>query len=245
LTVSVEVRVGNVNLTAKSQGLLVTGTNPGIGVLSAAAPNDAAFRKLMRVESGLMQFLGPTCPYFSKDNKGGVGICQITDPPPSDDQVWSWKENLKAGWQFYQGKRLVASHYPKNVRASAEFKALVKAYNDSRLASNKAISAPGGPKLPELKALTINLPDYTDEQLQRDTIRGYNGYAGGWHEYRVKTDKDGLLIVAVNADGTIGTAEWEQITAEQRIAHYNDLNLPERNWGDPNYVEDVEAKATF
>jgi hypothetical protein len=257
LTISVAVRVGNVELTAKSAGLQVTGTNPGMGALMAATPDNDAFKKLMRVESRLKQFLGPTCPYFSEDDYGGVGICQITNPSPSEDQVWSWKENLKAGWQFYKDKQSVARRYPADVRNSTEFKALVKAYNDKRLAQNKAAAAPGGIRppdvkgpavgatVPELKALIVDLPDYTEEQLQRDTIRGYNGYATGWHEYRVKTDKDGLLVVTVSADGTKGTAEWEQITAEQRKAHYKDVQLSEKKWGNPNYVEEVEAEASF
>jgi hypothetical protein len=245
LTVSVAVRVGNVNLTSKSENLQVTGTNPGMGALMAETPSNDAFKKLMRVESALRQFRGPACPLFSEDNLGGVGICQITNPSPTDDQVWSWKENLKAGWQFYLDKQGVARHYPAVIRNGADFKGLVKAYNDNRLAQNNAPGAPGGAKPPELKALTIDLPDYTDDQLQRDTIRGYNGYAGGWHEYRVKTDKEGFLVVTVSADGTKGTAEWEQITAEQRIAHYQDLQLSKKHWGDPNYVEDVEGKASF
>ena len=252
LAISVTVRVGNVSLTAQSQNLQVTGTNPSIGALQAGVPANDTFRKLMRVESGLRQFLSPTCPYFSSDNYGGVGICQVTKPAPTDDQVWSWKENVKAGWNLYQEKENAARGYPAHVRQSGEFQALVTAYNNQRLAKQQAAgaSAPqGGQSQPSAgttpKPLMIELPDYTADQLQRDTVRGYNGYAGGLHEYRVKVDSNGLLVVTEDATGSKGTAEWEPISAADRTAYYDQINLDKNRRGDPNYVDDVEAKASF
>ena len=94
-----------------------------------------------------------------------------------------------------------------------------------------------------MKPLVIELPDYTDEQLQRDTIRAFNGYAGGLHEYRVKVDANGLLVVTVNAAANKGTAEWELVTADARNAFYDEKKITRR--GDPNYVEDVLARASF
>jgi len=249
--ISLIVRVGTVTLTAQSQNLQVTGTNPSVGALLSATPNNDAFKKLMRIESGLSQFLSPTCPYFSEDDYGGVGICQVTDPAPTDDQVWSWKENVKAGWQLYQQKEKAARGYPAHVRNSVEFQTLVTAYNNQRLAkSTAAASTAGGGQARTSneappKPLLIELPDYTPDQLQRDTIRGYNGYAGGLHEYRVKVDENGLLGVTEDATGTKGTAEWEVITAAERTAYYDKINLPKKKRGDPNYVEDVEAKPSF
>lgn len=237
LTISLSVAVGSVTLTAQSQNLQVTGTNPSIGALQAGVPPRDGFRKLLRLESGLRQFLSPTCPLFSGDNLGGVGICQVTSPAPTDDQVWSWKENLKAGWQLYQQKENAARGYPAHVRQSAEFQALVTAYNNQRSAQAQAGTV--------AKPLTIELPDYTEEQLERDTLRGYNGYAAGLHEYRVKVDGNGLLVVTEDASGTKGTAEWELITAAERTAYYDKINLDTRRRGDPNYVDDVEAKASF
>lgn len=92
--------------------------------------------------------------------------------------------------------------------------------------------------------MTIELPDFTDDQLERDTLRGFNGYAG-IHEYRVKLDKDGVLVVTEDPSGTKGKAEWEQVTKEERIKFYDANNVPAKKRGDPNYVEDVEAKAAF
>ena len=246
LTIAVTVVMGSSTLRAQSEKLEVTGTNPSVGVLAAVAPSNAAFRKLMRLESGLQQFRSPGCPLFSADNLGGVGICQITNPAPTDDQVWSWKENVKAGWQFYQSKQSVARAYPTHVREGS-FKTLVKTYNDQRLAQSKTGAHGSGAASPAtaLKPLTVTLPDFTDEQLQRDTIRGFNGYAGGLHEYRVRVDNNGLLVVTVDASGTKGTAEWQVISAADRTAHYDQVGLDKKFRGDPNYVDDVMAKDGF
>lgn len=55
-----------------------------------------------------------------------------------------------------------------------------------------------------MKALDVTLPDYTDEQLQRDTIRGFNGWAGGVHQYRVKLDAKGMLDVLEDPGTDLG-----------------------------------------
>ena len=64
----------------------------------------------MRFESGLAQFRGQPgtkskCPLFSSDNLGGVGICQITTPAPTDEEVWNWKANVEAGKRFWDAKQ--------------------------------------------------------------------------------------------------------------------------------------------
>ena len=50
----------------------------------------------------------------------------MTQPRPTDDQVWSWKENLAAGLSLYRQKEAIARAYPRTVRNSAAFKAQVK-----------------------------------------------------------------------------------------------------------------------
>jgi hypothetical protein len=246
LTIAVTVVMGSTILRAQSDRLEVTGTNPSVTALAPVTPTNIAFRKLMQQETGLRQFLSPNCPRFSEDNKGGVGICQVTDPRPTDDQVWSWIENVRAGWQFYQDKQSHAKNYPALVRNGTHFKGLVKAYNDQRAMQNKpaAGASPASPA-PALKPLTIELPDFNDEQLQWDTVRGYNGYAGGLHEYRVRVDKNGLLVVKVDAGGTKGTAEWEQISAADRTAQYDKIGLDADKRGDPNYVNNVMKQTGF
>jgi hypothetical protein len=117
---------------------------------------------------------------------------------------------LAGKWKLYQSKEQEAKNYVKNFKTGAEFQALVKAYNDARIAKAKTAApatlgaagapgaqptsapppppptpGPGGTTPPagagEVKPLTIELPDYTDEQLERDTLRGFNGWAGQLH----------------------------------------------------------------
>ena len=280
LTVSVSVRVGNQVLSARSEGLSIAGTNPPIGKLGSYANADVAFRKLMRLESQLRQFTQATgMPLFSGDNKGGVGLCQITDPAPSADQIWNWKANVDAGWALYQQKRGYAAAYPRQTRNSAAFKALVAAYNEarpSRAQSNVAqalgleparlsplMPVPSG--LPRFGApalvnpadlaqgrgplldppVNVTLPDYNAAELARDTLRAFNGWAAGLHEYRVRLDAQGLLVVTEDASGRNGTAQWERVSANDRIAHYDAVGLAANKRGDPAYVDHVEAQAPF
>jgi hypothetical protein len=245
LVVKVSVRVGNTALTAESNGLKVVGTNPSIGSLGAAAPNNPSFRKLLRLESGLRQFLAPDCPLFSGDNAGGVGLCQLTSPAPTDDQVWSWKENLNAGVRLWNTKESNAKAYPEQVRNGSDFKALVKAYNDQRAATAADAAKKAGKPAPVTPPIAVTLPDYTAEQVRLDTLRGFNGYAGQLHEYRVKVDGNRLLVVTLNAAGTQGAAEWERVSKADRIAFYDQIGLGANRRGDPNYVEDVEGRAGF
>jgi hypothetical protein len=241
LTIEVTVRTTNSiggMATGRSQRLKVIGTNPSTAALLRAAIMSDAFKRLMRHESGLQQFRPAQCPYFSRDNLGGVGICQITNPRPTDDQVWSWKENLKRGLQLYKEKENVAKSYPHRVRQSKAFKDLAAAYNRDRVAQ----STPTGPLAP----LSIELPDYTQDQVERDTVRGFNGYAGnGLHEYKVRLDAAGRLFVNVDPGGAKGTAEWERVTAADRTTVYDALKLDSSKRGDPDYVENVYRQISF
>jgi hypothetical protein len=245
LLVKVTVRVGNSTLTTQSSGLKVVGTNPGVASLAAAAPNNVTFRKLMRLESGLRQFLAPDCPMFSGDNAGGVGLCQLTSPAPTDDQVWSWKENLRGGVALWNDKEDNAKKYPEQVRQGSDFQGLVRAYNAQRSATAAAAAKAAGKPAPNTPPIAVTLPDYTADQLRLDTLRGFNGYAGQLHEYRVKVDSNGLLVVTLNAAGSQGSAEWERVSAADRIAFYDKIGLSANRRGDPNYVDDVEKEASF
>jgi len=161
------------------------------------------------------------CPLFSSDNLGGVGMMQITYPQPTDDDVWSWIANMTKGKQILAEKKAIAKGYPQQVRNSLGFKKLVTDYNTARKAANK-------------NELTISLPDYTDDQLTKDALRGYNGWAGQdafnllLHEFRVKLDSNGNLVVTEQPGGAAGTCEWEQVPASDRPSS-----------GDPDYVNHV------
>lgn len=237
LSVTVGVQVNHKTLSATANNLRILGTNPTTSTLATVSYPCDGFKKLMRLESGLRQFraaLGDEslCPLFSSDNFGGVGICQITLPHPTDEQVWNWKANVQAGIALWKLKEDAARAFFKGQQTSPHFRDLVKKYNQRRQQHKQP-------------ALTITLPDFTDEQLQNDTLRGFNGYAGGWHEYRIAADASGHLVVTLDPSGTTGTAEWHRNTAAERIAHYQAINLDKKNWGDPNYVDDVLAQASF
>jgi hypothetical protein len=262
LTVSVTVRAEAQSYQGSTIGYKILGTNPTIGSLQteisllAGQSSTTGFKKLMRLESSLMQFFGSGknagIPIFSQDNLGGVGLCQITDPTRFDfaDFVWSWKVNLSQGWKLYKSKEKVAKNYPVHVRASSEFKQLVTNYNQARIAAAQAAAKPGAPAAAAGTAavlpLTISLPDYTTDQLERDTLRGFNGFAGGLHEYRVQVDANGALVVQ-QITSTTGSAAWEQVTAAMRTAYYDDPAhyIKPAHRGDPNYVDDVERQQSF
>lgn len=109
LSVQVAVTFGGRTISTVRDDLKIVGTNPTIASLSAAAAGATpAFRKLMRHESTLRQFRQPSCPLWSADNLGGVGLCQLT-PPQNDDQIWSWKENVRGGLAVYADKERAAA----------------------------------------------------------------------------------------------------------------------------------------
>jgi len=81
------------------------------------------------------------------------------------------------------------------------------------------------------------LPDFTPAQLDLDSVRGYNGWAGKdafgnvLHEFRVPLDDAGNLVVNVGSDNR-GVIQWEQVPGSDRP----------QNTGDPNYVANVLAQ---
>ncbi|MGI4880027.1 MAG: hypothetical protein ACRYG4_21345 [Janthinobacterium lividum] len=241
LSIAVAVTVDGHALTAERHDLSVSGTNPAVADLRAALPDaPEAFKKLMRLESGLRQFRTPPCSLWSADNLGGVGICQLT-PPDDDDQIWNWKANVAGGLALYHGKERIARSYAAIVRGGPTFRGQSKAYNDKRAAAARPAGASAGPRPP----VTIRVPDYTAAQLELDTIRAFNGYAGGLHEYRLRTDADGILVVTLDAAGAGGMAEWARVTAAERTAHYDAAGISAGHRGDPNYVDDVVGQASF
>lgn len=224
LTVLVTMRVAGVERRARVAWTVV-GTNPTSTAIRAFAnsigADRAVFRKKMRQESSLQQFRSPGLwPKYSSDGLGGVGLCQLTRPAPTANETWSWKDNVRGGWALWLEKERIARAYPRNERNSERFKGLVRAWNSAR-------AAQGLPVIP------VQLPDYTAEQLELDTLRGFNGYANRLHEYRVRMQGN-QLWVTVSADGTTGHAEWERVPVADR-----------GTVGDPNYVENVLAREDF
>jgi hypothetical protein len=250
LSIEVSVVVGAVTVKGQSTGLSVGGQDPTFALLAAAAPPLAEFRKIMQQETQLHQFVAPDCPKFNETGDGGVGICQITGSA-TDDDVWNWKMNLAKGWELFKTKQKEAKQSVKNYRTGKEFEKLVKAYNDLRLAQNNPPKpAPGAPPPPPppnppLKALTVELPEYSDDQMMREVIRYNNGWgAPNLHEFSPKLDKDGILVVTVDSTGTKGTAEWKENSAADRDAFFKAAGLS-KTPGDRDYVENVLRQSGF
>ncbi len=145
---------------------------------------------------------------------------QITNPAPTDDEIWSWKANADAGSRVLQGAYAVARNWPSTVARSREFTVAFDAYNTAR---EKA-------ELPKLARATV--PEFSSgnllcnlQQRELDAIRLYNG-AGGTdplglplHEYRLAYDREqNLLDLDVNEDALTATAKWVRVAAEERPA---------------------------
>jgi hypothetical protein len=284
LLISVTATVGGQVIKGETKGWRIQGTNPELADVNKMLPDDA-FRKLTCLESQKKQFVASSgegnamYPQFSSDGCHGVGICQLTNPPPTDDQIWDWTANVKAGIVLYNEKRRVAKGYPALVAASPNFTKLVKEYTDS-LSKAPAPAAAGAPAATGASAAAapappapspagaaapagaapaagvaaapaatppappkVKVPEFTEEQLQDDTIRGFNGWAGDdgltvgtngkpWlHEFRIKQDpKTKALVVEGDPKSGIVNAVWERVPTDARPSS-----------GDPGYVDDVKS----
>ncbi|MGA9509363.1 MAG: hypothetical protein WBV55_12170 [Candidatus Sulfotelmatobacter sp.] len=226
ITVNADLPTGRYEKTIK--GLKIRGVNPTRHEINAACGVEA-LQKICCHESRRRQFDAAAeegvsdCPLFSGDGLGGVGLMQITNPAPTDDDHWDWRANISHGVQVFNSKRVTAKRYPGRVRGSAEFRELVRRFNAGR---NPPVN--------------VVLPDFTPAQLELDTIRGYNGWAGRdafgqvLHEFRVPLDAQGNLQVNVDAANR-GVIAWEQVPAADRPHGPG-------NWGDPNYVANVQGQ---
>jgi hypothetical protein len=247
LTVTVTTTFEGKRITGKATAEIL-GTNPSSTLIRAEGVNDLLL-KLMSLESNLRQFLSTHAkagyPLFSHDGRGGVGLGQITNPRPTDDQVWDWKANVKAAKaQWNSTRNNDAGRILRKYPTGSAFRALVDAYNKTHTAAPAAKASPATakttPPAPPLKALTITLPAITDEMIDNETLRLYNG-APVVQEYVAETDANGLLVVDVDKDGLHGTARWHQVTAAERRALYVAHGMKAET-GDPDYVNDVRAQ---
>jgi hypothetical protein len=225
LTIAVSVDLPAQSFSVATNELHIRGVNPPHQEVSAAC-GSVIVQQMVIHESGGRQFNAPRdggvseCPLFSGDRLGGVGLFQITNPLPTDDDHWNWLANINHGLQILAQKKNSAANYPAKVRNSSDFQAVVQRLNAGRTAPAEIV-----------------LPDFIREQLDLDTVRGYNGWAGHdafgnvLHEFRVPLDDTGNLVVDVGPDNR-GIIEWEQVPGADRP----------QNSGDPNYVSHVLAQ---
>ncbi len=223
LTFTVTATVEGIEVKGQKKVKIVP-TNPTESEIQAYI-NDPTLQRIARQESAMRQFNGEQ-PLWSADNLGGVGLFQITNPAPTDAQVWNWKANVDAGRAKFNSARASATNFPNRMSRSVDLAAAINQLNQNRVAQG-------------LVPLTVSVPAFTEEQILNDAIRGYNGYAGtdffGFelHEYRIAVDSQGLPLVTIT-NATTGAAEavWERVPASARPA----------NVGDPDYVNHVLSR---
>ncbi|WP_374403618.1 hypothetical protein [Niveibacterium sp.] len=107
---TVEVRAGE---EVFRRSVEVKAKNPSaddIKAFLAKQPDAAGFDRLLEQESGFKHLInadGQPVVAFDK----GYGLTQMTNPAPSFEQVWNWKENLLAGVKLYQQKQKLAKAF--------------------------------------------------------------------------------------------------------------------------------------
>lgn len=75
----------------------------------ATIPDTDGFDRIIEQESHFRHFRAEGVPIVSFD--GGYGMCQLTNPVPTFEQVWNWKENVRAGAALFQRKVNAARAY--------------------------------------------------------------------------------------------------------------------------------------
>jgi hypothetical protein len=225
LTFTVTVQIDGIQITGEKK-ISIKPTNPSEQEIQGYL-NDETLQKIARQESSMQQFSGDH-PLWSGDKAGGVGLFQITVPQPTDDQVWDWKANADKGRSLFNEKVAVGRNFAVRMRNSEDLGAAIVSLNQSR--TNQG-----------LQPLTVSIPDFTEEQVRLDAIRGFNGWAGtdhfGFelHEYRIAIDTQGFpLFTITNAATGAAQAIWERVPVADRP----------QDRGDPNYVEHVLAQAS-
>jgi hypothetical protein len=92
--------------------VLIRGTNPSptdvTNYLTTRA-GGSGFERIIRRESRFQHFNGSGEPVRSFDN--GYGMCQLTTPVPSFEQVWNWKSNVSGGLALFAQKYAAAVAY--------------------------------------------------------------------------------------------------------------------------------------
>jgi len=107
LTVRAEANKASATITVK-----IKGTNPSAQEVTQylnTKANSAGFGDIIEHESKFKQFNASNEPVKSFDN--GYGMCQLTTPAPTFEQVWNWKSNIDGGLKLFEQKRTAAIAY--------------------------------------------------------------------------------------------------------------------------------------
>lgn len=109
---------GTLTVQAKANNAIATitvkikGTNPTSSEVTtylATKSNSAGFDKIIEHESKFKHFNASNEPIKSFDN--GYGMCQLTTPTPTFEQIWNWKLNIDGGLNLFDQKRAAAINY--------------------------------------------------------------------------------------------------------------------------------------
>ncbi|MEN3748860.1 hypothetical protein TPR58_16920 [Sphingomonas sp. HF-S3] len=250
LTATVTASVGGRPVTATREDILIGGTNPSGTDLATAVP-DKLMRQMIQQESGGAQFNDGRAglpaqainPNWSQDNLRGVGLGQLTNPPPTADEVWNWRSNAASLQRRYRDKRRSGATLHTRITASARFQAEVAALAEWRRAEG-------------LPPIRVSLPALTEQQQDLEGLRAYNGFgrtvAGEYldhiHEYEpalttltsaTRRDPAGRALTSppVPAVDGNGAGSWTQISGAERNRRSGG-QAP----GDPDYVAHVLAR---
>jgi hypothetical protein len=104
LTVNVSGPFGAAGVTVR-----IVGKTPDAQAVKnylATRPNSKGFERILEHETHMVHFNAGGEPVKSFDN--GYGICQLTAPAPTYEQVWNWKLNIDAGLKLFETKRQAA-----------------------------------------------------------------------------------------------------------------------------------------
>lgn len=95
------------------RSVTIKGVNPSKEVIAAYVSDMDdmdGLEKLLEQEAGSKHFInldGQPIVAFDK----GYGITQMTNPAPTYEQIWSWKENILGGSEVYKDKVRAAKKY--------------------------------------------------------------------------------------------------------------------------------------
>jgi hypothetical protein len=105
-TLTVRVSAGN---AVASTSVQIAGTNPSailVGQYLATRLNSAGMEAIIHHESKCKQFTVKGEPLRSFDN--GFGLCQLTNPAPTIEQLWNWQLHVDMGLSVLEQKRNAA-----------------------------------------------------------------------------------------------------------------------------------------
>lgn len=151
----------------------IKGTNPG-KVLIEQMVTSPVLRHIACDESHYKQFEanregGIGFPVVGANDQGtpigGIGIFQAFNPDPKDFQIWDWRNNVKYGIDLFETKKIAAKKMPKTE---------LRRLNEER----QVLHLP----------LCKNLPPLSEEQIEREALRRYNG--GREYRWEPRNDKD-------------------------------------------------------